>query len=106
MNKDLDLICQRIDELFLRQYNTRYWLQIVDDPYDKTYNFFFDSLKKAHREKSVPLHTVTIYDLTYLEELVEDIQKHTQLSIQFEGFTGQHWPKSQRIIQRKKHWDE
>ncbi len=41
MNNDLKLIEERITMLFKRRSKTRYWLQVVDDPYDRTYNFFF-----------------------------------------------------------------
>ncbi len=41
MSSDLKLITERIDHLFKRKMQTRYWLMVTDDVYDKTYNFFF-----------------------------------------------------------------
>ncbi|GEK28416.1 acetyl-CoA carboxylase [Furfurilactobacillus siliginis] len=106
MISDLQVITKRLDALFVRKRNVRYWLQVVDDPYDQTYNFFFDSRLKGHREKSVPLHTITHYDLAYLETVIISLKKHTQLSVLYEGFTGQHWPSNYNIIQKRRHWDE
>lgn len=106
MPSDLKLITERIDHLFKRKMQTRYWLMVTDDVYDKTYNFFFNFQKKGQRLRSVPLHTVSNYDLGYLERLITGLRKHTQLTIEYVGFTGQRWPVSQRIIQRKKEADE
>lgn len=106
MNKDLKLIEERLSILFKRRSKTRYWLQVVDDPYDQTYNFFFNSQRKWQRQKSVPLHTVTDHNLEYLEKIMVDLQQFTRLTVQYDGFTGQRWPSSFRLIQRKKHRDE
>lgn len=106
MTNDLNLICDRIDALFVRAPRVRYWLLIVDDSYDQTYNFFFESRQQAHRTRSTPLHTIERHDLGYLETIINGIQQHTQLTQHFKGFTGQRWPRSQRIIQRKKDVDE
>lgn len=59
MPSDLKLITERIDHLFKRKMQTRYWLMVTDDVYDKTYNFFFNFQKKGQRLRSVPLHTVS-----------------------------------------------
>lgn len=106
MNNDLKLIEERITILFKRRSKTRYWLQVVDDPYDRTYNFFFNSQRKWERQKSVPLHTIAQHDLSYLETIIVALQSFTQLTIQYDGFTGQRWPSSFQLIQRKRHHDE
>ncbi|KRO15602.1 acetyl-CoA carboxylase [Lacticaseibacillus saniviri] len=100
MHNDLVLITSKIDTLFTRAMHTRYWLVVVDDHFDQQYNFFFHSLKKGHRERSIPLHSVTQYDLIYLERLLAALRQHTQLSIYFRNFEGQFWPSNHYLIQR------
>ena len=106
MNRDQKLIQERLAILFKRKSKTRYWLQVVDDPYDHTFNFFFNSQRKWQRLKSVPLHSVTQYDLEYLEEIMTGLSAFTQLTVQYDGFTGKRWPSNFKMIQRKKHKDE
>ncbi|GKT04158.1 acetyl-CoA carboxylase [Furfurilactobacillus sp. WILCCON 0119] len=100
------LIYERIEPLFLRQPHTRYWILVADDPYDKQYNFFFNSLKQGHRERSVPLHSVTDYQLAYLEALIAKLRLRTKLTLVFLNFQQQRWPESQRLIERRRHPDE
>lgn len=99
MNKDLEIIDQRIEKLFKRISRTRYWIQIVNDPYDQTYNFFFNSQRRGERLKSVPLHKLVNYQLTYLEQLIKGLRTKTNLTIEFTGFTGMRWPTTHKIIQ-------
>lgn len=106
MNNDAKLIVQRANELFKRLPRTQYHLQCTDDIYDKQYNFFFITIPKGKRTHSDPLHSITIHDLGYLEEVIKDIQSQLQLTIEYTGFTGQVWPESQREIQKKRRWDE
>ncbi|CAM3097077.1 acetyl-CoA carboxylase [Lactiplantibacillus plajomi] len=106
MTNDAKVICQRMDLLFKRLARTKYWLQVVNDHYDHSYNVFFNSQRKYERLKSVPLHTIATYDLSYLEKVLGDLRTHTQLTIEFEGFSGQLWPDSQRLIERvKNHYE-
>ncbi len=106
MNNEADLILERIEPLFKRLPHTQYRINIVDNIYDKEYNFFFITLPKGKRQHSIPLHTIKVHDLGYLEEVVNAIQKKIQLTIIYTGFTGQVWPVSQREIQKKRRWDE
>ncbi len=106
MNNEADLILERIEPLFKRLPRTQYHLQCTDDIYDKQYNFFFITIPRGKRTHSDPLHSITIYDLSYLEEVINAIQKELQLTIEYTGFTGRVWPESQRKIQKKRRWDE
>ncbi|GAX03690.1 acetyl-CoA carboxylase [Secundilactobacillus pentosiphilus] len=106
MNNDLKLITERLDAGFKRLPQTRYQVQITDDPYDKTYNFFLNYQHRGRRLKSQPLHAVSQYRLTYLEQLIKGLREHTQLSFEFVGFTGQRWPSNQRLIQGRRYKDE
>jgi len=106
MNNDLKLITTRLDAGFKRQDQVRYQVVIANDPYDQTYNFFLNYQHRNRRLKSQPLHSVRNYSLTYLEQLIQGLRDHTQLSFEFVGFTGQRWPTSQRRIQSRRLNDE
>lgn len=106
MNKDYRIITKRIDEGFERKSRTRYRIMIANDPYDKSYNFFLNAQHAGQRLKSTPLHTVDTYDLAYLEDLVTALQQFTKLTIEYVGFTGEVWPESNHIIQKKRMNDE
>lgn len=106
MNKDLEIIEGRIEILFKRVPGTQYHINIVNDRFEHTYNFFFQSQLKNQRIKSVPLHTYQEYDLSKLELLIERLKEFTALSIKYTGFAGQKWPKSGKTIQVKVRHDE
>ncbi len=100
--KEADLIYSRIEPLFKRMSRTRYNISISNDIYDKTYNFFFESQHAGMRLKSTPLHSLTDYRLEFLEQVVDELKKHTQLSIHYTGFAGEVWPVKQTVIQKTK----
>ncbi|MBM6414677.1 acetyl-CoA carboxylase [Lacticaseibacillus paracasei] len=52
--------------------------------------------------QSVPLHKLAHYDLADLEKLLKALRQDIKLTIEFVGFTGERWPASQRLIQRKR----
>lgn len=106
MNDDYRLIIERIEKNFTRKPRTKYWLQIVNDRYDQTFNFFINIQPMAKRMHSIPLHTITEYKLSYLEKLVNQISKKYCLTVVYDGFTGQKWPQTQELIQRRRHRDE
>ncbi|GAX05381.1 acetyl-CoA carboxylase [Secundilactobacillus pentosiphilus] len=100
--KEAELIYSRIEPLFKHMSRTRYQISISNDPYDKTYNFFFESQHAGMRLKSTPLHSLTDYRLEFLEQVVDDLKKHTKLTIQYTGFAGEVWPVKQTVIQKSK----
>ena len=102
MNNDVEIIMGRLNLLFKRQSRTRYWLMIANDPYDQTYNVFFNSQRANERLQSVPLHKLAHYDLADLEKLLKALRQDIKLTIEFVGFTGERWPASQKLIQRKR----
>lgn len=103
MSNDLKIITSRIDLLFQRKPCTRYWLQIANDTYDQTFNFFFLSQKPYQRLHCTPIHSVTNYDLANLEQLIIGLSHECKLTIDFTQFSGQRWPQSQRLIQKRRH---
>ena len=88
--------------LFKRRPQTRYWLMLTNDTYDQTYNLFFNSQQANERLQSVPLHKLAHYDLADLEKLLKALRQDIKLTIEFVGFTGERWPASQKLIQRKR----
>lgn len=106
MNSDYQIIVERIEKYFKRKPNTEYYLQIVNDQYDQTYNFFINIRPKLKRLHSIPLHTISTYNLSYLEKLIGQINKKIHLTIVYDGFVGMKWPIKQELIQRRRHRDE
>jgi len=101
MNDDYKLIIERIETNFTRKWDTKYFLQIVNDPYDQTYNLFINVQPRNKRMHSIPLHTIFEYNLSYLEKLVGQIAQKYQLTIVYDGFIGLKWPITQELIQRR-----
>lgn len=106
MNSDFRIIIQRIEKYFTRRRDTEYYLQVVNDQYDETYNFFINIRPRNQRMHSIPLHTVEDYRLSYLEKLINKIMEQYQFSITYDGFVGLRWPMNQELIQKRRHKDE
>ncbi|QHM51208.1 acetyl-CoA carboxylase [Lactiplantibacillus plantarum] len=53
------------------------------------YNVFFNSQRANERLRSMPLHKLTNYNLSDLENLLKALRQRTKLTIEFIGFTGQ-----------------
>ncbi|MBS0937863.1 acetyl-CoA carboxylase [Lactiplantibacillus plantarum] len=102
MNKDVKIIVSRIKLLFKRMNKTRYWLSVINDPIDQQFNFFFFSEHQGKRTRSVPLHSIKTYQLSYLEECISELKIESALSIEYLGFYQQRWPGSQYLIQKKR----
>lgn len=52
MDKDAKIIIERIKVLFKRIPNTEYTISVVNDIYDKQYNFFFEIQKRNENHKN------------------------------------------------------
>ncbi|KRM91727.1 hypothetical protein [Fructilactobacillus florum] len=102
MNNDLNIIIKRMNALFKRVSQTHYWIEVANDKYDKQFNFFFNSQHRKQRLRSIPLHSLNNYDLNYLEKIINEFKLHSNLTINFVGFTDLKWPKSNQLIQRKR----
>ena len=101
MNNDVEIIKGRLTLLFKRRPQTRYWSMLTNGTYDQTYNLF-NSQRANERLQSVPLHELANYDLADLEKLLKALRQDIKLTIEFVGFTGERWPASQKLIQRKR----
>ena len=106
LKDDIKIILSRVEMLFKRIPNMRYSINIVNDRFDNEYNLFFEKVPRKQRPHSMPIHTLEKYDLEYLEQVVNEIQKHYQLSINYTGFVGERWPISKKVIQKKKSFSE
>ncbi|WP_137597848.1 acetyl-CoA carboxylase [Paucilactobacillus kaifaensis] len=93
-----ELILKRLSAGFAPKLNHRYQLMVVDNVYDQTYNFFLDIQHKRNRRRSIPLHSITKYELQFLEQVIKQIKANTKLTIVYINFHEQRWPLSQRII--------
>ncbi|MCM6810307.1 acetyl-CoA carboxylase [Pediococcus pentosaceus] len=102
MNKDTKIIIGRIKVLFKRIPNTKYTINVVNDIYNKQYNFFFEIQKWNERMKSLPLHSVKNYDIENLENIINEIKEVYKLSFDYTGFTGQRWPNTWKMIQKRR----
>ncbi|AMV60639.1 Hypothetical protein ADU72_1280 [Pediococcus damnosus] len=94
------LILERLQKDFLRKSRTIYQMLVVRDHFSQTFNFFLEIKPKNQREKSIPLHTIENYDLAYLESVIRNLQKKTQITMQFKGFHELVWPESQNRISK------
>lgn len=102
MDKDAKIIIDRIKVLFKRIPNTKYTISVVNDIYDHQYNFFFEIQKRNERIRSLPLHPVNNYDIENLENIINEIKEVYKLSFDYTGFTGQRWPNSWQVIQKRR----
>jgi len=64
------LIQQRLAIYFKPQARHRYQIEIVNNIYGPTYNFFLNSQAPHQRERSLPLHRLQVYQLDYLEAVI------------------------------------
>lgn len=101
-NKSAQAIYNALEAQFKPKIGTRYGLMVVNDPYDRFYNVFFNYQRHGQRSKSIPLYCLNTYELTTLETVINSLSTMTALSIQYVGFTGQRWPGSQKLIKRKR----
>lgn len=83
MLKESKILIQNFDKHFLRKYNWRYHLLIVDNHLFDKYIFFLQTFKKNER-------LVYSYDLLEIEhdeklysEVLQDLRNHTQLRIEY-----------------------
>ncbi|WP_127849605.1 acetyl-CoA carboxylase [Lacticaseibacillus hulanensis] len=104
--KPARIIFDRADALFGRHRNTRYWITVVNNRYGQQYNFFFNTVPRGRRHKSVPLHTLEQYNLPLLERVIGELRCVLKLTYEFVGFTGMRWPESGRVIQYRREADE
>ncbi|WP_125979710.1 acetyl-CoA carboxylase [Loigolactobacillus iwatensis] len=101
LKREAKLIVQRCQDQFKQRRQTRYWIKVVNDRYDQTYNFFFNYQRLHQVERSVPVRTITEFDLHRLELLIQEIKRLTEFNIEYEGFYHFLWPSSQRQIQKR-----
>ncbi|MFD1319123.1 acetyl-CoA carboxylase [Loigolactobacillus zhaoyuanensis] len=92
------LIQQRIQRYFKPQTRQRYQIDVVNNIYGPTYNFFLNIQVPQQRERSLPLHRLQVYQLNYLENVITLLQNTTQLTFNFIDFKQLRWPDKQTLI--------
>ncbi|MFZ2352299.1 acetyl-CoA carboxylase [Paucilactobacillus nenjiangensis] len=100
VEEDSEIILTRLKVLFKPKSQHRYHIDVVNNIYGKSYNFFFDVYHDKKRERSYPLHSIFNYKIEYLEQVLKLVKQETNLSMAFRGFEGQKWT-SGKLIQRK-----
>ncbi|WP_225046933.1 acetyl-CoA carboxylase [Lacticaseibacillus kribbianus] len=99
--QDIRVINDRIDALFKRAPHTRYWLTAVHNGYDHEFSFFFWQQRRGERQKSLPLHSLQTEDIDVFAAVIAGIRAHTNLSIDYFGFTKERWPATGELIQKR-----
>lgn len=98
-NDSAKLIIRRLQAYFKRLPHTFYCIIVVNNSYDRQYNFFIEIGHRQRCTRSIPLHSITDHSLANLEQVIRQIHLQNQLPIHFQGFGDQQrWPKSGRLI--------
>lgn len=83
MLKESKTLIQNFDHHFLRKYNWRYHLLIVDNHLFSCYSFFL----QANRKNDRVIHSYDLLEIPHNEsmykEVLKDLKKHTQLRIEY-----------------------
>lgn len=92
------LILERIQKYFQAKRHHQYWLEVVNNQYLHEYNWFIEVVNPLTYEHSIPLHSITKQDLTYLERVVGLVKQENHLTIKYRHFDDLVWPISQKKI--------
>lgn len=83
MLKESKMLLANFDQYFLRRYQWRYHLMIVDNHLFDCYTFFL----QAQRANEKLLHSYDLLEIprdeTLYQQVLADLQAHTKLSIEF-----------------------
>ena len=83
MLKESKTLIQNFDKHFLRKYNWRYHLLIVDNKLFHCYSFFL----QAYRKNEQLLHSYDLLEIPHdqatYQQILTDLKAHTQLRIEY-----------------------
>lgn len=96
--QEAQYVLKQVNKYFKPGIRARYYILVVNDRFDHTFNFFFNVFKSRQFSRSIPLHRIKHYNLEYLEHIVKNLQKETQLTINFVLFENQRWPSTNKLI--------
>lgn len=85
-SREAQIIIQRALERFSYHQHVRYRLLIVNDSYNRQYNFFLEWRRPVERSRSVPLHSVHEYDVAYLQQVLVFVQRQIGFSVVLRDF--------------------
>lgn len=102
-NSDFEakIIIERLHQYFKPHTLARYTILIVDDPFEHSYNFFFNIYRTPQLPHSIPLRRIKIYDLEFLEAVVVKIRQNYGFTFIFRNFKRQRWPSNFQLISKK-----
>ncbi|WP_057871063.1 hypothetical protein [Liquorilactobacillus ghanensis] len=92
------LIAERANKKVIPHVPALYYINIVNNKYGKRYNFFFYSQIKYKMTHSVPIAILEKYDIEYLEKVVRELRKLTNLTFRYTDFEDQRWHSNGRLI--------
>ncbi len=88
VSKTASLIVQRIFAHFHHHINVRYRILIVNDCFNRQYNWFLEWQRPGHRTRSIPLHSMG-NDQQLLVAVVRQVRRQVGMSIVYRGFNDQ-----------------
>ncbi|GKS81068.1 hypothetical protein LPAF129_07530 [Ligilactobacillus pabuli] len=97
-HQQVDVMEQRINQHFKPHIRARYQIQIVNDKFDRHFNFFFLYKRGQENTHSVPIRVIQEYDWVYFEEIVTELHRRVNFTLRFTGFQGEIWQSNGRDI--------
>ena len=87
----VDVMEARIEHYFMPHIKARYQIQIVNDKFDNSFNFFFLYKKGAENTHSIPIRVIKDHDWIYFEQIVRELHHRVDFTLRFTGFQGEIW---------------
>lgn len=85
-DKEAKIISDRALHQFSYHQRIRYRLLVVNDFYNHQYNFFLEWQRLDERSRSIPLHSLQDYRLTYLHQVLQLVQSRVGFSVVLRDF--------------------
>lgn len=98
--QQVDTMEERIEHYFQPHVRARYQIQIVNNTFDRTFNFFFLYKRGEENTHSIPIKIVREYDWVYFEQIVRELQHRVNFTLRFTGFKDQIWQSNGERIPR------
>ncbi|KRM91083.1 hypothetical protein FC80_GL001079 [Liquorilactobacillus cacaonum DSM 21116] len=104
--KEADYIFEQTKKHFKPHVRARYYILVVNDRFDSSYNFFFNIFKPRQLSRSIPMRRLMNQTLEYLEEVIGFLRQKTTLTFIFILFEDQRWPSNNKLISNKKRYQK
>ena len=96
----VDVMEERINHYFKPHIRARYQIQIVNDKFDHSFNFFFLYKMGNENTRSIPIRVIKDCDWVYFEKIVRELHRRVNFTLRFTGFTGEIWQSNGKMIPR------